>query len=308
MGEPMRIVLLGTGTPDPRPQRAGSSTYVGVGDAGVVFDLGPGATRNLALAGIDPISIGHVFFTHLHFDHSADYAHFMLSRWDQGAGAADELSVYGPSPIARMTERLFGRDGAFEPDLLARVNHPMSQQAFRNRGGVMPRGLPQISVQELRIGDVVKTKGWVVRTAHAQHAQPYLTSLAYRIDTQAGSVVISGDTKPLPGMAEFARDAHTLVHMAMEVDAARGRWPDIYAACTSAHGAGKIAAAAGVDRLVLVHVSIEADEPAYAAAMVSEANEVFDGEVFVGTDGLQLMVPGSRQQRLRPQKPNPHPV
>ena len=259
----------------------------------MVFDLGPGATRNLAAAGIDPVTIGHVFFTHLHFDHTTDYPHFVLSRWDQGAGRGDDLKVYGPRPLRRMTERLFGHDGAFGPDLVARTNHPMSLQAFRNRGGVLPRQRPRIQVQELEVGDIVTADGWTVRVGHAQHAQPYLRSLAYRLDAEAGSVVITGDTRPLPEIVELARGAHTLVHMAMQVDAARERWPDIYSACTTARGAGEIAAAAGVQRLVLVHVLTEADDPSYMNAMVAEARAVFDGCVIGGADGLALTFPAS---------------
>ena len=242
-------------------------------------------------AGIDLATIDHVFFTHLHFDHSTDYPHFALSRWDQGAGRGDDLNVYGPRPLERMTERLFGHDGAFGPDLVARTNHPMSLQAYRNRGGVMPRHRPRIAVRELEVGDTVSADGWTVRVGHARHAQPYLTSLAYRLDAEAGSVVISGDTRPLPEIVELARGAHTLVHMAMQVDAAREQWPDIYSACTTARGAGEIAAAAGVQRLVLVHVMTEADDPAYMQAMVAEAREVFDGYVIGGADGLALAFP-----------------
>ena len=32
--------------------------------------------------------------------------------------------------------------------------------------------------------------------AHAEHAQPYLDSLAYRLDTPEGSIVFTGDTQP----------------------------------------------------------------------------------------------------------------
>lgn len=291
MGESMRIVFLGTGTPDPRPHRGGSSIYVGVGDAGVVFDLGPGATRNMALSGIDTTTVDHVFFTHLHFDHSSDYPHFVLSRWDQGAGSGDELKVLGPAPLGRMTERLFAQDGAYGPDLTARINHPMSLQAFRNRGGEMPRQRPSLHVRELRPGDIVTEDAWTVHVDHAQHAQPHLESLAYRLEADAGSIVISGDTKPLAEMADLARGAHTLVHMAMEVDAARQRWPDIYAACTTARGAAEVAAAAGVQRVVLVHLGVEADDPSYAETMLNEAREAFDGEVVAGSDGLELKIP-----------------
>ena len=53
-----------------------------------------------------------------------------------------------------------------------------------------------------------------------------------------------------------------------------------------------------VQRLVLVHVMTEADDPAYMQAMVKEANEVFDGCVFGGADGLSLDVSRARLARL----------
>ena len=39
----------------------------------------------------------------------------VLQRWDQGAARIPNLQVYGPPPIARMTEQLFGENGVYGP-------------------------------------------------------------------------------------------------------------------------------------------------------------------------------------------------
>jgi ribonuclease Z len=67
------------------------------------------------------------FFTHLHYGHCMDYGRLVLQRWDQGGDRIADLNVYGPPPIARMTEQLFGVDGIYGPDIRARIEHKSSQ-------------------------------------------------------------------------------------------------------------------------------------------------------------------------------------
>ena len=55
MSADLRLVLLGTGNPTPRAQRAGQSIAVLTDGAGAVFDLGPGSAMNLFASQIDPI-------------------------------------------------------------------------------------------------------------------------------------------------------------------------------------------------------------------------------------------------------------
>ena len=46
-----------------------------------------------------------------------DYGRLVLQRWDQGAGRIPDLQVYGPTPIARMTQQLFGENGIYAGDI-----------------------------------------------------------------------------------------------------------------------------------------------------------------------------------------------
>ena len=290
MSADLRLVLLGTGNPAPRAHRAGQSIAVLSGGAGAIFDLGPGSAMNLFASDIDPLKIDQLFFTHHHFDHMADFGHFVMARWDQGAGAGDSLTVYGPPPLRRIAELLFGPEGVYGPDLQARTRHPLSQRIHQLRGGPMPRTLPTLVVHELDEDEAVACDRWTVTTGPARHVQPYLTSLSYRLETPSASVVISGDTRPLPALVDFARDADVLVHMAMDLQDETDRWPEIATSCTGAAGAARIAAQANVKRLVLVHLDTTADAPDRQSAMLTEAQANFPGDVILGKDFLEIPV------------------
>src|SRR5688572_13237630 len=112
-----RIFILGAGTPTPTAERFGSSYVVEVAGEYLMFDCGPAATHKLVKAGLWPTQINYLFFTHHHFDHDVDYPCFLLTRWDQAAGKAKELQVFGPSPTIEFTRRILDEDvGAFAHD------------------------------------------------------------------------------------------------------------------------------------------------------------------------------------------------
>ena len=82
----MRIRLLGTGTPTPSLKRMSSGYLVETGARKILFDFGPGAYHRLLEAGVKPVQVTDIFFTHLHYDHCLDYIRLLMTRWDQGAG------------------------------------------------------------------------------------------------------------------------------------------------------------------------------------------------------------------------------
>ena len=113
----MRIRLLGTGTPTPSLKRMSSGYLVETGARKILFDFGPGAYHRLLEAGVKPVQVTDIFFTHLHYDHCLDYIRLLMTRWDQGAGKIPELNVYGPAHT-REDDRLIV-NGVFGPDLEA---------------------------------------------------------------------------------------------------------------------------------------------------------------------------------------------
>src|SRR5258706_14047585 len=83
-GKP-RLILLGTGGgPRPRKNSFPSSQVILVDDVAYVVDCGDGVATQLVRAGVPLSSLRHVFITHQHFDHNADYGNLLLSAWVSG--------------------------------------------------------------------------------------------------------------------------------------------------------------------------------------------------------------------------------
>lgn len=278
-----RMYVIGAGTPTPTPERFGSAYVVDTGSELVMFDCGPAATHKLVKAGLFPTQIDNLFFTHHHFDHDADYPCFLLCRWDQSNGEENLLTVRGPSLTEKITEGLIGEDGVFAHDWKARVGSPISQRVFVNRGGTLPRPAPVVDSTDIEAGAVIEGVDWTVRSAEAVHVQPFLDSLAYRIDTDSGSVVITGDTEPCASVINLAKGATTLVSMCWDHQ-------DTMEECgeapgqTGTRGAGEMAQAAGVEKLVLVHrgPGLEGSESEQRALV--DASAIFDGEIILADE------------------------
>jgi ribonuclease BN (tRNA processing enzyme) len=96
-----RVITLGTlAGPLPRAHRAQASNLLIVNGAVYVVDVGDGAARRIAKAGINVRDIGPIFLTHLHDDHTAGLGTLMSVAWDNQR--TQPINVYGP----RRTEDL----------------------------------------------------------------------------------------------------------------------------------------------------------------------------------------------------------
>ena len=292
------LTLLGTGTPAPLTHRAGSSYLLELAGEKLLIDCGPEAVHRLLETGISPTEIAGLFLTHLHYDHCVDYAYFNLLRWDQGVGQIPELEVWGPAPLARMTESLLGAEGAFGPDLAARTEHPGSHFIYEMRGGTMPRLRPEPIVTEVAHGDVVERRRWKVQVAEVVHVQPQLRCLAYRLEAESRAIVFGGDTAPVAALTELARGADVLLHMCHFVNGAIED-PRLTECCSGHLDAARTAQAAGVGTLVLVHITESVERPGVRERVIHEAGAVFSGSIVFAEDLLQVPLDGIEIERIR---------
>jgi ribonuclease Z len=283
----LKITLLGTGNPAPSLKRMGPGYMVHVGDDIITFDHGPGSHHRLLETGTKATDVTHSFFSHLHYDHFVDFPRLLLTRWDHGAGLIPELKVYGPKPIKSLVEKLIGPDGVFGPDIDARTNWEASLYVYRNRGGKEPRQGPAPEVTEIGKGDTVETGRWRVRAVEVPHAQPQLTCLALRLDTDAGSMVYSGDTGPSKALEKLAEGCDVLIHMCSYIS---GTVNDpATRAGTSGHlEAARAAAEAGARCLVASHVYNQFDRPGVREKVIAEMSRVYDGVIVLGEDLMEL--------------------
>ena len=280
-----RIHVLGAGTPTPTPTRFGSSYVVDVAGEKVMIDCGPAATHKMVKAGLWPTEIDYLFFTHHHFDHDVDYPCFLLCRWDQSVGRENRLQVYGPPPTEKFTDDILREDGGlFAHDWKTRVENPSSQQLHVNRGGTLPRKPPDVFAKDVGPGKVFSGDGWEVTAAEAEHVQPYLDSLAYRIDSDEGSMVFTGDTQPCESVVELARGADIMLCMCWDDQETMERNGEAHRQCGTT-GAARMAQEAGVGALALVHIGPNLSRHGPMEKGLGDVRAIYDGKV-IFTDEL----------------------
>lgn len=278
-----RLILLGTGG-GPRPRRASSASaqVIVCNGAAYVVDCGDGVARQLVMAGVPLASLRHVFLTHQHSDHNADYGNLIWLAWTAGLNA--RVDTWGPPPLEKMT-RLFFEMNQYDIDT-----------RIANEGRV-PLA-PLVHVHELREAGIVMSNDDVKVTTTLVDHPPVVPAFAYRFDARDRSVVISGDTAPSANLVKLAAGADVLVHSVMyppAIDRLVARVPNaaalkasILAHQTSAEDAGRAAQEAGVKTLVLSHF-VPPDDPEVTEAMWREAaSRRFKGTVIVGKDLLEI--------------------
>jgi ribonuclease BN (tRNA processing enzyme) len=278
-----RLILLGTGGgPRPRKVSSAAAQVVLVNDVAHVVDCGNGVARQLVSAGVALTKLRHIFITHHHSDHNADYGNLMWLAWT--AGLRTRVDTWGPPPLERMT-KLFFEMNAY--DITTRIADE----------GRVPL-VPLVHVHEItQAGSVLQDENVKVTVALVHHP-PVVPSFGYRFDAVDRSIVISGDTAPSDNLIRLAQGADVLVHDALYepgVDRLVARVPNapalkksIMSHHTTAEDAGRVAQAAGVKMLVLSHL-VPADDPTITDQMwIDAARTHFKGPVIVGKDLLEI--------------------
>ena len=253
----MKLTVLGSGSPEAYARRASSGFLLEIGNDRILLDCGGGVFDNLIRSGHLPRDITHLFFTHYHSDHMMDYARLVHAAWDEGAAP---LKVFGPKPLAAITEGYFGRNGVLNNDLRARTELPQSQQVWVARGGTLPRAWPAPEVTEITAGFAYKGEGRTLTAAQATHAEPILDCLGFAVQADGKKFVYSGDTGLCDDIANLCRDADFAVHWCY-----RGSGEQLHPAtqvfCPDPAQVADMAQSVGVKRLYLSHFRVHMDSP-----------------------------------------------
>ena len=286
----MKIDIIGAGTPRPARDRFGSCYVVNTNNVKLMFDCGPASTHKLAKMGIDLTSIDNLFFTHHHFDHDVDYPCFILSRWNLFKGGENDLQVFGPNLTEQLTHRIMNEDeGAYAHDWIARINHPLSLNAFTSNGGVLPRPAPVVIAKDIGPGIIQSGQDWEVTAGPAEHVEPWLDSLAYRVDSDEGSVVVTGDTRPCDSVINLSKNVDTMVCLCTYIEDEEEGTPEASYMCGSTTAA-KMAQEAGAKRLILVHQRDNMDSPGETERAVRDIAKHYDGEIVWGEELMSVIV------------------
>ncbi|HVX19598.1 MAG TPA: ribonuclease Z [Acidimicrobiales bacterium] len=272
----MEVVLLGTGSPLPDPNRAGPATLVRAGGQDLLFDAGRGLLLRASAAGTGPGQLATVYLTHLHSDHLTDLNDVITSRW---------VLSFEPSPL-----RIVGPPGTRQvvDALLASLQLDIGYRLAHHEDLTWE---PPVVVEEVTEGEV--TSGDVRVVAGPTDHRPVQPTVGYRVEHDGKAVVIAGDTVPCEGLDRLCAGADVLVHTVLRADLVQHapvqRLVDICDYHSSVEQAAQTAARAGVDTLVLTHyvpALVPGDEDAWRALAAPH----FDGRVELGDDLLTVQV------------------
>ena len=255
----MEVTILGSGTATPRLDRNSSGLAVRTDEALVLVDIGAGTIRRLCEAGVDLRLVDAILITHFHPDHVSDLVPFLFA------------SNYAFGPVRKESFHVVGPDG---------LEQFYSGLVRVYQDWIVPKGdrlrLKQMSVKDT---DRFHVKDLAILSTPSVHGPQ---SLSYRLEAAGVSVTVSGDTDFSERLIELARGADLLISECSLPDALK------IPGHLVPSEAGRIAAEAGVRKLVLTHMYPPCDEE--GVDVVAQAAGSFSGTIVKAEDHMTLRV------------------
>ena len=272
-----QLVLLGTGTPRPLPDRSGPCTAIVVDGTPYLVDAGPGLVRRAQAAadqgvgGLTPSGIEQVFVTHLHSDHTVGLPDLIFTPWV--IGRRNALHVHGPKGIRAMTDHVLA---AWREDIEMRTK------------GMEQKWPLRVEAHEIEPGVVYRDDKVTVTAVPVRHGD-WKHAYGYAFQTPDRRIVISGDTSPSPELVAACNRCDVLVHetYASITVAPMPNWPEYRRKYhTSTRELGELAKQAQPGLLILYHVSRRAPDVDLIPEQLylDEIREVYSGKVVFGRD------------------------
>ncbi len=273
--ETLTLVTVGTAGAAEDHNRRGTSVAVGLGTDVVLVDAGRGLAESLRAAEIPVSQPDVVLLTNLLPENTVGLDDWLAAAWRNGR--REPLRLYGPPGTQALADAILA---AVVPGAVARA------QAF----GDDPTP-PAFAVREFE-ADGSDTLGDLSFAAGALPGGP-LPALAWRIEANGRSAVVSGTGWGASALEAFAKGAQLLVHDAAYVPtpeeaAEHGleeppeRLRAEAAFYTHLDEVGAVARRAGVDALVLVRLR---PPPVYDLQVTMRVDDQFPGRIAVAKDG-----------------------
>lgn len=250
------VTILGSGTCVPSLRRSSCSVLMQINDNLLLFDSGAGTMRRLLEAGITIFDISHIFYSHLHPDHTGELVSFLFANKYSGTARRR-------IPITFVAAEGFA---AFYKSLITVYGHwiELDPELF--------------SIVELKksVEDTCRFNDFTVKSSPVEHIDG---SIAYRITSDGGkSVVYSGDTDFSEDLVALAKDADLLICESANPDDLKVQGhltPSL---------AGEIATRSNVSKLILTHFYPECEH----ADIEKECRKTYTGPLRLAEDLMKI--------------------
>jgi ribonuclease BN (tRNA processing enzyme) len=251
----MELIVLGSGTGVPLLRRGSPALAAKAAGRLLMLDLGSGAMRALLRYGLSFSEIDLIALTHLHPDHIGDLVPFLFAtHYSLGYARREPFTLLAARGFADFHGRLKAAFGKWvEP----------------------PAGLMRLKELSPDSPEATPWEGMFIKSAPTNHIEG---SLAFRLEAGGRSLVYSGDTDESDSLVELAQGADLFVCESANPFKVPGH--------LTPEEAGRLAARAGVKRLLLTHFYPPCDE----VDIVALAAREFSGEIFKAEDGLILTI------------------
>jgi ribonuclease Z len=294
------LVVLGTASQVPTRHRNHNGYLLLWDGEGILFDPGEGTQRQMLFANVSASQITRICVTHFHGDHCLGLAG-VIQRISLD-GVQRPIPVFYPASGEAYFQRL--RQASIFLDQTDLRPQPLRFAGPQDHGNPQLWAAPLVHSVESWGYRVQEADGWRILPDRAKAlglSGPDVGRLARdgeilvggrRIRREevaevkrGGSVAFVMDTAYCPGAVDLARDVDVLIaestYLDSEAREARERGH------MTATDAGRVAAEAGVKKLVLTHFS---QRHPSVEPFVQEASAMFRGEIVAATDGARISV------------------
>lgn len=274
-----KLIILGSGTPNPDPERYGSGYAIVVNDSAYIIDFGPGIVRRISamsptwggdFPSMELQKINIAFLTHIHSDHSAALADLILTPWIMGRD--EPLKLYGPPGLKSMSENI---TEAYIDDINYRLygTQPANKLGFTTK------------VTEISKDGIIYKDDNVEVTAFKNSHGDFENSFGFLFITKDKKILLSGDTGISENLKKYGTNLDILVHevFSSETFVNKTKEWQIYHQShhTSSIDLGIIADELKPKKLVLSHILYwgATDE-----SLLNDIRQNFDGPTLVAKD------------------------
>lgn len=267
----LSVMVLGSGGPVADEAGRASAGYLIFTDGKprVLMDLGGGTYKSLAQSGTNIADMEYILLSHLHADHTGDLSsivktiYFHNSRIDRNR--SNPIHIYGPAangvPFPGTSVAQYPASSVYADDHYAM---PGGTERYLNLFvTAISQGGSSFSYQAHDLNSAIASAtveilidtadGLVVKSIAVDHGP--VPAVAFRIEYKGHSVVYSGDTGSRgDNMVSIAKHADLLIYdTAIMADEPAN--PVFHVLHTEPDRIGEVALAAGVNKLVLSHIT-----------------------------------------------------